>query len=227
MLDTVRAFALERAAALGQLPNAAERHAQYFAELAEAAEPEFLGPGQAIWLERLAAEYDNLRGAMTWCRTQAPVVGLRMAASLERYYEWRGNWREGAAWLTALLDQARQAPAALRAKALLTSGIHAYRSGQHPAATAALTKSLRLFEMLGDQPGEVARVHNNLGNVYYDQERLDQAVAEYRLALHIRQSEGDHGGVASTLNNLALSYQLRGDWALAELLLEESSEPVP
>src|SRR5258708_1650761 len=103
-----------------------------------------------------------------------------------------------------------RAPPALRAKALRISGIHAYRGGQYPAAVAALTESLRIFETLGDQPGEVARVHNILGNVAYDQDQLDRATTEYQLALDTRRRLGDRWGLASVLNNLALSYHMRG-----------------
>jgi predicted ATPase/DNA-binding SARP family transcriptional activator/Tfp pilus assembly protein PilF len=222
MLDTVRAFALETAAVHDQLQGASERHAQFFVQLAETAEREFLGPRQGLWLERVAGDYDNLRQAMVWCTDHDPVMGLRIAAALERFYEWRGNRREGQSWLDTLLDRARQAPAALRAKALRVSGIHAYRSGQYPAAAAALHESLHLWKGLGDQPGEVARVHNILGNVAFDQEEFDRATAEYRLALEMRRRLGDRWGLASVLNNLGLVYHSQGDLALAESTFAES-----
>ena len=107
MLDTVRAFARELAAAQGQWPGAGERHARYFVELAETAAREFLGPAQAHWMEQVLADYDNLRQAMAWCVDQAPTKGLRIAAALERFYEWRGNRREGQAWLTAAAHAGR------------------------------------------------------------------------------------------------------------------------
>src|SRR5829696_2463714 len=66
MLETVHEFAREK---LGQSAEAEEIkrvHAQYFLTLAEEAFPELRGPDQLEWLERLEAEHDNMRTALSW-----------------------------------------------------------------------------------------------------------------------------------------------------------------
>ena len=61
MLETVRQYALERLHEIGQATEIRERHATWFLELAELAEPELRGAEQMVWLDRLEHEYGNLR----------------------------------------------------------------------------------------------------------------------------------------------------------------------
>src|SRR5919106_6134891 len=66
MLETIREFAGER---LDEQPDAEEigrRHAGFFLDRAERAEPELTGADQARWLDALEADHDNLRAAIAW-----------------------------------------------------------------------------------------------------------------------------------------------------------------
>ncbi|NTU62910.1 MAG: tetratricopeptide repeat protein, partial [Chloroflexi bacterium] len=222
MLETLREFAAEQFAEQGEAAAARDRHARYFARFAESVEMEVHGVARAIWIQRLDADHDNLRSAVAWCIEHAPVIGLQIAAALDRFYLQRGYIREGQTWLKALLDRAYLAPPPLRAKALMISGILLYHSAQYAEATADLTESLGLFETLVHDQESLARVHNVLGNVAYDQEQLDEAMAHYRLAIEIRRDLGNLYGVASVLNNLALCSHARGELDEAERLFTES-----
>src|SRR5262249_9566696 len=90
MLATIRGHALERLMVRGEVDGGRRRHALYFATLAEAAEPGLLGPQQVEWLERLDADRDNIRAALTWATTDGESeVGLRIAGPLWRYWNFR------------------------------------------------------------------------------------------------------------------------------------------
>jgi predicted ATPase/DNA-binding SARP family transcriptional activator len=222
MLETLREFAAEQLLEQGEAEAARERHARHFAHFAESVESEVYGPARTTWIQRLDADHDNLRSAVAWCIEHAPVIGLRIAAALDRYYLQREHLREGQTWLKALLDRAHLAPLPLRAKALMISGILLYHSAQYAAATADLTESLGLFEALSNDQDSLARVHNALGSVALDQEQLDEALAHYWLAIEIRRRLGNRIGVASVLNNMALCSHARGELDEAEALFTES-----
>ena len=71
------------------------RHAAFYLVLAEEAEPGLLGPQQREWLERLDAERDNIRAALSWAVDAGEAeVGLRIASALWRFWQLRDhNWR--------------------------------------------------------------------------------------------------------------------------------------
>src|SRR6185295_16733816 len=64
MLETIREYGLEQLDERGELGELQERHADYYLALVERAEPELRGRDQALWLEQLNTELDNLRAAL-------------------------------------------------------------------------------------------------------------------------------------------------------------------
>jgi predicted ATPase len=69
LLQTIRAFALERLAESGELAVSRRRHAVWCVALGEQADAELDSPAQTSWMERLEQERGNLRAALEWART--------------------------------------------------------------------------------------------------------------------------------------------------------------
>ena len=112
MLETVREYARDKLENAGELDSTADRHLDYFVQLAEAAEQGTLGNEQALWMRRLDAEHNNLRAALEWSlsREGRAEKGLRLAGALMRYWDNRGYFSEGRQWCTRLLTKIEQGP---------------------------------------------------------------------------------------------------------------------
>jgi predicted ATPase/class 3 adenylate cyclase len=79
MLETIHEFAREKLGESAEAEQIKRVHAQYFLTLAEEANPELKGANQLEWLERLEAEHDNMRAALTWgLRTQGGRGGAQV-----------------------------------------------------------------------------------------------------------------------------------------------------
>ena len=123
MLETVRAFAVERLDGESDAADIQRRHAEHFLALAERADPALYTRDEADWLPRLDAEGDNLRAALEWSISGgAPDIGLRLAGVLARFWVIRGRFGEGLTWVEAALASAgAEAPIEDRARALRVS----------------------------------------------------------------------------------------------------------
>ncbi len=126
MLGTIREYALEQLAARGDADERCRRHAHFYAELAEEAEPALLGPRQRAWLERLDAELANVRAAIRWSVESGELeTGLRVGAALWRFWQLRGLMAEARGDLEHLLEgQAGSEGARALARARVASLAH-------------------------------------------------------------------------------------------------------
>jgi predicted ATPase/DNA-binding CsgD family transcriptional regulator len=223
MLETVRQYALEQLAASGELDDTRARHAAYCVQLAEAAEPELVGPRQVRWLEQLEREHDNLRAALRWCIDErAAELGARLGGALWRFWSIRGYPREGRAWMTELRALAGSArPTAAHAKVLAGAGRLAYDQGDYAAARALHEESLAIRRTLGDARA-VARSLGHLGDVAH--QRGDYATAQqlFQESLITLRAVDDRQGIAEVLDKLGLTVRCRGDYATARALYEEA-----
>ena len=92
MLETVRAYGLERLTAAGEEAAVRDALAAYYLDLAETADPGLRTAGQGRWLRELTVEQDNLHAALRWtiARQQADAA-LRFVRALGWYWMLRGQ----------------------------------------------------------------------------------------------------------------------------------------
>src|SRR6185437_4521958 len=68
-------------------------------------------------LDRVAAQYGDMTGALPWCRSAAPGAGLRLAVALGLYWQVRGPAEDGCRWFGELLEAGQgNGPGASRAR---------------------------------------------------------------------------------------------------------------
>jgi predicted ATPase/DNA-binding winged helix-turn-helix (wHTH) protein len=84
LLDTTRAYVIEKLDGSGEREQIARRHAEYYRDLFERAEAESTTRPSREWLADYAQEIDNLRAALDWAFSSAgdgsPWVALTTAA---------------------------------------------------------------------------------------------------------------------------------------------------
>jgi non-specific serine/threonine protein kinase len=216
LLQTVHHYASERHRETGDDQTAA-RHRDWYLDIAEKAEVELQGAGQAEWLNRLEAENDNLRAALTHALKTAPAAGLRASGALWRFWTVRGHFTEGRDWLDRLLRAEAEEATRERAKALRAAGALATNQGDYAAARNLLTLSRSVWRSLGDQPGEAGTL-NSLGNVAFLQAEYAAARALYEESLEISRERGDQRGVAVTLISLGNVATQQGEYDRAGMM---------
>ncbi|RFU37693.1 AfsR/SARP family transcriptional regulator, partial [Actinomadura logoneensis] len=103
MLETIRAYGLERLAEAGELERVRRAHALHYAGFAETAEPHLYRAEQLTWIARLDAEQDNLHAALRWSLdTGDAALTVRFTAALGWYWFLRGRVTEAVDAVAAL-----------------------------------------------------------------------------------------------------------------------------
>jgi predicted ATPase/DNA-binding winged helix-turn-helix (wHTH) protein len=156
LLDTTRAYALEKLAESGELEAVARCHAEYYRDLFESAETEWDTRPTAEWLADYGRQIDDLRAALDWAfspRGNASVgVALTVAAvplwfQLSLVDECLGCVERA----LAALDIAAGPDERRRMQLYAALGwLQMYATARLKSSTAAWRTALRLAEELGD-----------------------------------------------------------------------------
>ena len=217
-LQTIREFAAEKAAELGILDEVRQRHADFFARLAEEAQAVIMGSRKRAWLDRLDLENDNLRAALKHAfDTSDANRALGMSADLWRFWQMRGYLDEGLQRVRqALALPSEGAEAALRMRALQAAGGLAYWQGDLVTAEGFYQQILDAQRAAGNEAG-VADALYDISFVYSipsagrksDPARSVELVSE---ALEIFRRLDDRAGIARALWSLS-----NGAWVQEDL----------
>ena len=191
MLETIREFALEQLEASGEAEDTRQCHALAYVALAEAAEPELFGGRRMAWVRRLAADYDNLRTALSWLLDHHEAdLSCRLAGALAWWWYPLGRVSTGRDWAEqALACDGTDACSPSRAKALFTAGALALFVGDDQLARRRLEASGSMCERLLDEAGS-ARARLYLG-IILGPRRPAGARALQEQALAVFRQRGD------------------------------------
>ncbi|MFF5231755.1 BTAD domain-containing putative transcriptional regulator [Dactylosporangium sp. NPDC000521] len=104
MLETIRAYGLQRLDEHGETARLRHRHATWFLALADRLEPSLRTAGQLESLAVLSAEHDNLHGALRRAIADGDAdLAVRFVLALSWYWWMRGHRVEGGALAVAAL----------------------------------------------------------------------------------------------------------------------------
>ncbi len=206
MLETIRQYAAQRLERAGDADDAARRHALCFLALARMARPHLDGWEQARWLDGLDAERDNLRAALAWGVEHDAALGVELGLTLSRYWQVRGNRREGSYWLrqvVAAAESAAEVPDTQLGDVRRRLAVLLDLSGEWQQAADVLADELARQRRQGDR-ARLASTLNSLGVTRRNIRDHAGALAALEEAVALRREAGDDVGLASSLTNLAV-----------------------
>ncbi len=130
MLETIHEYARERLDEHDEGERLRGLHAQYFAALAEEAEPVVDTGEFATWKPRFVAEANNISSALAWSLTSRDIApGIRLLTAISFYWFRTGSHAPFQEWVNRALERIDDVPVALRSKFLLTAGLSAASEG--------------------------------------------------------------------------------------------------
>lgn len=228
LLEAVRHFARERLAERGEEPALQRRHGEFFARLAEDAEPHLLSPRRTAVARSLSAVHDDIRAALAWAfgPCGAGDVGVRIAGSLWWFWHYIGSIGEARRWLgEALAAPAGMAPGLARARVLYGASLAAWMAGDHAAAIPLSAEAVALCRAHG-APRDLARALGSRAFALRDRGEISCAIAAAEECVAVART----GAVDAT--DLALSLLTLGSMRLSAghlpqaLALQQEAEAV-
>jgi non-specific serine/threonine protein kinase len=227
LLETVRAYAMDKLAASGELQSVARCHAEYFRNLFATFNSGSSGSPETSDTEppQYAREIDNLRAALTW--TFSPVgdamLGAALATAAVSFWLAESLLDECGKWTTrALAGLGRTGN--VGQEMVLRNGLGQslmFSEGMTPATYANLTQALSLAEALGNIEYQKRALHS-LWQISLRSLELEKALQFSQRYTELAKSETD-GTTARMANLMAgMSLVYRADYVEASQLLERA-----
>ncbi|MDQ6767920.1 MAG: NB-ARC domain-containing protein [Candidatus Eremiobacteraeota bacterium] len=198
LLESTRAYALEKLTAAGERDRLARRHCEYFRDKAQEADKRY-GTGSTLaWHADVELELDNYRAALEWGLSQGndALVGAAIAGALEQFWYRGGLTVEGRYWIEPALERmsvAENPQVAARLWRALSQLYSAKRMCE------AAERAVSLYESVGDGHG-AARALVRLAFGLYQMGRFEEASETNMRALTALREYGDKEGVARCLS---------------------------
>ena len=225
LLDTTRAYAMQKLADSGEAKSIARRHVRYVQHALETTAAEVSGSDQASRSRERTGLLSDARAALNWAYSNDDGAELRvpLAGACSRLFVELNLLNEGRLWssraLTVLDDTTRGSAWELELQSALGhASMFTERNSEQ--AESALRRGLEIAEALGDNFNKfrlLARL-----NMFY------RRTGEYRHLLpialeaeRIARAIGDTAGIAGAKALVGVSYHLVGNQTEAQLHLDE------
>jgi tetratricopeptide (TPR) repeat protein len=218
MLETVRAFALERLQHAGEETSTHRAYGVHFLALARRAADGAGRTGAAARFARLERNNENLRSVLRWCVVHDPALGRQLAAALTPFWYHRGYATEGARWLAELM--AVSGAEGTTAEMYYSYAHMLHQAGELATADAQIQLALAAAQVAGDD-GWLAKVHHEAGWIAYNRVERRQAAGHFQAAIRCAVAVGDEAMVADSQVSLAFVYGALGEQDAESLALLE------
>ena len=230
MLQTMRAFAQARLAESGETDQVRNAHASFYADFAETLTQHLQGPQPLAARDRMEAELDNVRVALSWCLEQGPdddrspervTLGLRLCQAMSWFWYAFGYTAEGHRWQRRAVAVASAKGGPELATVLHGLALLLLQQGETAEARDALVACLEIWQKAGDR-SRVAVELCSLGVAHWTLGDLDTGRAMLWQSIGIAREIGDESRESNALSNLGAFEVGAGNAQQAVELLEQA-----
>jgi predicted ATPase/DNA-binding CsgD family transcriptional regulator len=216
LLESLRAYGLDRLRESGDDDPLRRRHAQHFVSVASGG----FDTNDSSWLPRTRLEVDNLREALAWSRDADPALHLRLGVLLGTFCMRAGFMSEGRKWVEpALAADVKDLQLQVRANDL--AAFLAWRQADFDSADRFASSAVRVARSMDDDVA-LARVLGTLAFVRIGALRFDSIPETVQELLSIARRRGDKIIEGEALFYLGLAEAHGDDVAAACDLLARS-----
>ena len=221
MLETIRAYGLERLNAEQEAEETYGRMAAWCLALLEPAYAELFGTNQRRWLDLIESEHDNLRTVLEWAIEHGEAeTAQRLVGATAQFWYFRGHLIEGRTWADRALA-CGPAPNEVRAWTMMVPGWLAFELGDDLHAIALLEEGLALARTVGESIW-IVKTSVAYGLALENQGRFAEAETHHQEALDIARTLGDRLWRGFALHGLGTAAYEQGDIARAAVFFEEA-----
>ncbi len=210
LLESTRAFALEKLESSGEREPLARRRSEFFLAQAQLADERYGVGSTTQWLAGIEEDIENYRATLEWALGEGRDValGAAVAGTLERLWALGGLSVEARLWLGKAIERLNEADHPTVA-ARLWRAKSRFLQGE-PMRDCA-ERSVALYQSVGDGRG-AAYALRTLAYSLLQMGRLEEANDVILRAISAMREYGDRVGVASCLSLQGVGAYNRGEF---------------
>ncbi len=220
MLVTIRQYASEKLSEHHETMSTRDRHLGFFMELSEKAETNLHGSVQAILLERLEIESDNLRAALRWGVGNKTEAGFRLAAALWLFWFMHAHFIEARQWYEVALLSSNDCTPFIKMRLLVGAASNAIGRGDDAEIVSFSELSLALARELDDAWGIAMSLHH-LGGAALNRGDCPRAQTFLEEGLAVSRASGHAAVTAYILDDIGILAIKQNNFQQAERYFNE------
>jgi predicted ATPase/DNA-binding winged helix-turn-helix (wHTH) protein len=222
LLETTRAYALERLADGGESNARRRRHAEYFRGLFEHAPDDWLRMPDVEWRAIYVPERDDVRAALDWAlgSNGDPVIGIALAGASGALWSTLGLFGEGVQRLEAAVARV-ESHTSRSDQARLWLWLGRLMDEAPAQAQPAFERATELYRRLGDASG-LGQALVRLGRILAFMGRVEQSAAVLTEAYTLLERVGPPRLLGYYFSNLGFLKMLSGDLVSARRHYEQA-----
>ncbi len=206
LLETMRAFALDRLHERGEYDRFAHRFATYFCARAKEADARYGRVTNSEFLASVETDLENFRAALEWSLGQRndPKIGAELAGAMGWIYRQSALFVEGARWAERGLAEVRDAAPMLVGRLHMALSIFYLNAGEMNRALDSAELATEAYRAAPAVP-ELSWSRAQEGGCLLFLGRRDDGRAAIEEAVEVAREQRDTLRLAGALNALALT----------------------